>query len=156
MDEKVLLLLADVDQGASPRERLVEQLLGDRGIEAVHVRLYELESGLVLQGVEPLQALHVRLPLSQASDPLQLLVDPGEDLFGCPAEFAFGGVEEAALGVVEVPWLMIFYSDHGLPLLQLEDAVIDLELGGELFGLFVDVGLDVLAALLVYLVTLFA
>ena len=69
--------------------------------------------------------------------------DPGEDLFGRPAEFTFAGVEEAALGVVQKSRLMIFYSDHGLPLLQLEDAVIDLELGGELFGLFVDVGLDV-------------
>ena len=147
VDEKVLLLLADVDQGASPRDRLVEQLLGDRGIEAVDVRLDELEPGLVLQGVEPLQALHVGLPLSQASDPLQLLVDPGEDLFGRPAEFAFAGVEEAALGVVHEPLFMIFYSDHGLPLLQLEDAVMDLELGGELFCLFVDIGLDVFAAL---------
>ena len=128
-------------RGRFGRNRLVEQLLGDRGIEAVDVRLYELEPGLVLQGVEPLQALLVGLPLCQG-------------LFGRPAEFAFAGVEEAALGVVHEPLFMIFYSDHGLPLLQLEDAVIDLELGGELFGLFVDVGLDVLAALLVHLVDL--
>ena len=42
---------------------------------------------------------------------------------------------------------MVLDGDHCLPLLQLEDAVIDLELGGKLFGLFVDIGLDVFAAL---------
>ena len=100
VDKKILLLLADVDQGAGPGERLVEQLLGDGGVEAVDVRFNEPEPGLVLQGVEPLQALLVGLPLCQASGPLQLLVDPGEDLFGRPAEFAFAKVEEAAVGVV--------------------------------------------------------
>ena len=101
VDKKILLLLADVDQGAGPGERLVEQLLGDGGVEAVDVRFNEPEPGLVLQGVEPLQALLVGLPLCQASGPLQLLVDPGEDLFGRPAKFAFARVEEVALGVVQ-------------------------------------------------------
>ena len=74
-------------------------------------------------------------------------VDPGEDLFGRPAEFAFAEVEEAALRVVHEPRLVVLDGVHCLPLLQLEDAFIDLELGGKLFGLFVDIGLDVLAAL---------
>ena len=42
---------------------------------------------------------------------------------------------------------MVLDGGHCLPLLQLEDVVIDLELGGELFGLFVNINLVVFAAL---------
>ena len=56
---------------------------------------YEPQPGLILESVEPLEALEVGLPLSQASDRLHLLVDPGEHELGCFAELALAGVDEA-------------------------------------------------------------
>ena len=106
-----------------PCDRLVKELLRDGRVEAVYIPFCEPQLGLILESVEPLEALEVGLPLSQASDRLHLLVDPGEHELGRLAKLALAGVDEAHLGVVHEPLLMILNSDHRLSLLQLEDSV---------------------------------